>query len=310
MDKRVLVLGSSGELGHKMLQVLFNEKFDVCGTIRGQDPKAYNVINKYPLISGVDVNNFTSIERAIDTSNPSIVINCIGIVKQLSESNNAEVSYKINAVLPHKLATYCNAKNIKVIHISTDCVFDGKSAGMYKETDIPNDETIYGMSKFAGELNDDINLTLRTSIIGRELFTRHGFVEWFLANRGKKCDGYERSIFSGVTTIELSRAIANIISHKNSRMSLSHQRDLTGLYHLAALPINKYDLCNLINSHLPLKQKVKINRVDGEVINRSLDASKLAKADGFYLPPSWESMIDEMMNDNTQYDKIRSSYVI
>lgn len=307
MDRNILILGASGMLGHKMMQVLSTEdNFNVIGTVRDIDTKKYKVINEYPLIGNVDASKFDTVSYAIDKCNPDYIINCIGIVKQLPESNDPIKSLLINSVLPRKLATYCTANDIKLFHISTDCVFDGE-LGMYKEYDVPNASDIYGLTKFIGEVNDKYNLTLRTSIIGREIMTKHGLVEWFLSNRGKTVNGYTKSIFSGVTTHELSHVISNII--KYSYLSSSYHKEFDGLYHIASEPINKFDLLTLINEYLTESESIKIIPIDGEYLNRSLDGSKIENTDG-YIPPSWHNMIHEMMNDPTPYDKIRRNHAL
>jgi dTDP-4-dehydrorhamnose reductase len=299
MSKSVLVLGASGMLGHKMLQTLSKNKHTVCGTVRGTNLGKYEVINEYPLIGGVDGMDFNTVSKAIDKFNPDVVVNCIGIIKQLPESNDPIKSLMINTVLPHKLALLCNTDpylDKKLIHISTDCVFDGKK-GMYKESDIPNATDLYGVTKTAGEVRDSRNLTLRTSIIGRELITHHGLVEWFLSNRGKVVNGYTKSIFSGVTTQELSHIISRVINEKT----------LTGLYHVASSPINKYELLTLINQHID--DKIEITPIDGEIVNRSLDGNALMKSPFYYNIQPWKQMVEIMMNDPTPYDDIRRNHV-
>lgn len=294
MSKSVLVLGASGMLGHKMLQTLSKNKFTVCGTVRGTDTGKYEIINEYPLIGGVDAMNFNTVSKAIDKFNPNIVVNCIGIIKQLPESNDPIKSLMINTLLPHKLALYCNQPGKRLIHISTDCVFDGKK-GMYSEQDIPSATDLYGMTKAAGEVRDTWNLTLRTSIIGREIITQHGLVEWFLSNRGKKVNGYTKSIFSGVTTQELSSVVSKLINEHRG-----------GLLHVASNPINKYDLLTLLNEHIT--DKIEIMPIDGEIVNRSLNGNSLMTSPFYYTIQPWKQMIDEMMNDPTPYDDIRSKH--
>ena len=296
MGKSVLVLGASGMLGHKMLQVL-SEKNSVCGTVRNTNVGGYELISEYPLIGGVDATDFNTVSKAIKTFKPDIVVNCIGIIKQLPESNDVMKSMLLNSVLPHKLATYCTDNNSKLIHISTDCVFSGKK-GMYKESDVSDVDDIYGLTKYIGEIDDGHNLTIRTSIIGREIITQHGLVEWFLSNRGKTVNGYKKSIFSGVTTIELSRIVNKLIKDDYIR----------GLHHVAAEPINKYNLITKINKYICERDQVNIVPVDGENLDRSLDGKRLFTTHS-YQSPSWDIMIGEMMADPTPYDQIRSRHV-
>lgn len=296
MGKSVLVLGASGMLGHKMLQVL-SEGNSVCGTVRKSDVGKYELISEYPLIGGVDATDFNTVSKAIKTFKPDIVVNCIGIIKQLPESNDVMKSMLLNSILPHKLATYCTAHNSKLIHVSTDCVFSGKK-GMYKESDVSDVDDIYGLTKYIGEVDDGHNLTIRTSIIGREIITQHGLVEWFLSNRGKTVNGYKKSIFSGVTTMELSRFVNKLIKDDYIR----------GLYHVAAEPINKYDLIKIINKNICERDQVNIVPVDGENLDRSLDGKRLQITHS-YQSPTWSCMIEEMMSDPTPYDEIRSRHV-
>jgi dTDP-4-dehydrorhamnose reductase len=301
MSKNVMILGASGMLGHKMMQVLSSRGCAVSGTVRDTNTNKYDIIREYPLISGVDAFKFDTVSNAIRRCNPDVVVNCIGIVKQLPEANDPMKSLFINSVLPHRLATYCSARGLKLIHISTDCVFDGKSKQSYVETDVPTADDIYGVTKFVGEINDEKNLTIRTSIIGREIVTQHGLVEWFLSHRGKTVNGYKKSVFSGVTTNQLAYTIGNIILSSYSFKAL-YIKD-TGLMHLSSVPINKYELLNLINDELPEKDRVDIKHIDGEDVNRSLE-SYISK-----IIPTWRTMVSEMMHDITPYDEIRSKHV-
>jgi len=277
MVKNILILGVFGMLGHKMLQYL-DVEFSVTGTLRKHNTST--VLSQYNLFDNVDAKDFSTVSSVLDYIDPDVIINCIGIIKQLPEANDWNISHAINAEFPHKLSTYARAYNMQLIHISTDCVFDGKAGG-YKETDIPNATDIYGRTKFAGEVPDA--LTLRTSIIGRELGTCHGLLEWFLSKRGTKVQGYKKSLFSGVTTNELSKLVYDIISSR---------KNLTGLYHVAATPVSKFDLLAGINYYL--ENKVEIEPVDGEIIDRSLNGHKL-KCDFKYTPPNWNEMLNEML---------------
>lgn len=288
MTKNVVVFGASGMLGHKMLQIL-SSRFNVTGTLRGANRS--QILEEYNLYEGVDVKNFVSVTTALNELDPDVIVNCIGIVKQLKESDDFNISHMLNSEFPHKLCTYAKSHGMQVIHISTDCVFDGKT-GMYTENSIPNATDIYGRTKFTGELHDINAVTLRTSIIGREIDTTHGLLEWFLSKKSGVVYGYEKSIFSGVTTNELSNLVGNIIFKG---------KNLSGLYHVAATPINKFDLLTMINSYLKPNERITINAIDGDIINRSLVGSKLKIAFN-YSPPPWKNMLDEVMiKDKTNY---------
>ena len=284
IDKKVIVLGSSGMLGHKMLQIL-SRRFHTCGTLRR--PNSSPILKDYQLYENVDAKNFDSVLKVLIDVKPDVIVNCIGIIKQLPESNDWDVSHAINSEFPHKLDVYAQACGAKLIHISSDCVFDGK-IGLYSEKNIPNAIDIYGRTKFSGEVPNA--LTLRTSIIGREIDTCHGLLEWFLSKRGMKVQGYKQSVFSGVTTNELSELVSKIIYSGI---------DIRGLYHVASKPINKFELLTKINDYI--EDKVTIEPVYGEVINRSLNGELLTRITGFQIS-SWDSMLKEMLvKDITDY---------
>lgn len=278
INKKVIVLGASGMLGHKMLQVL-SRRFYTCGTLRKPHPSP--ILNAYQLYENVDAKNFQSVVDVLNKFNPDVIVNCIGIVKQLPESNDWNISHMINSEFPHKLDTYTQAhRGMKLIHISSDCVFDG-TMGLYSEKSIPNATDIYGRTKFSGEVPNA--LTLRTSIIGREIDTCHGLLEWFFSKRGMKIQGYKKSIFSGVTTNELSQVVSDLIYCGT---------DIRGLYHVASEPISKFDLLTKINTYLD--EKVIIEAVDGELVNRSLNGELLTKTTGLKVS-SWDDMLKEML---------------
>ena len=283
----VMVFGASGMLGHKMIQVMDKNNLHVIGTIRSVVNQK-DFLKKYELVGGVNVDDFDFVENALRTAEPDFVVNCIGIVKQLPEANDPIKSHTINSVFPHQLATYCESTGIKMIHISTDCVFDGKK-GMYKETDVPNATDIYGRTKFTGEISHP-HLTLRTSIIGRELGSKNGLLEWFLSQKGKTIQGYKNALFSGVTTVELSHLVIEIIKN---------HEELSGLYQVASTPISKYDL--LVKLNEAFKNNTTIQEFYGETSDRTLNGWKLRKAID-YMAPSWDNMIRLLKIDDIAYE--------
>ena len=198
-------------LGHKLMQVL-SDKFLITGTVRGEcsDLSDHPVFSDMKIIGNIRADDLKSVHKAIDKTKPDVVINCIGIVKQLPAAQDPLQSIAINALFPHQLAKICRQKNIRLIHMSTDCVFSGQK-GYYTEEDPSDAEDLYGKTKFLGEVDYPGCLTIRTSIIGRELDTTHGLIEWFLSQEGKTVSGYKKAIFSGLTTIALSEIIAQII---------------------------------------------------------------------------------------------------
>ena len=294
--EKILILGATGMLGHKLMQVL-STRFLVTGTMRGKTPSLSNhpIFKGMNIIGDVNATDINSIHRVVEQMRPDIVINCIGIVKQLPEAKEPVKSIAINALFPHQLAKICPERKIRLIHISTDCVFSGKK-GHYSENDPSDADDLYGKTKYLGEIDYPNCLTIRTSIIGRELSTSHGLVEWFLSQEGKKIDGYKKAVFSGLTTIALSEIISQIISE---------YPDLQGVYQIASVPISKFDLLNLIKKTYGLSITIE---PDETVVNdRSLLPDKFKNQTGLTVP-SWVDMIEKMHRDSTRYDLLRNTH--
>jgi dTDP-4-dehydrorhamnose reductase len=292
---RILVLGGSGMLGHKLVQ-RWQTEFDVITTLRGEFSRyeRFGIFERAKTIDSLTVLDTPALEAAIEKVRPDVVFNAIGIVKQVPNAKNTVATLQINSVLPHQLADIAGRINARLIQISTDCVFDGQR-GMYAEDDEPNATDLYGKSKHLGEVIGDNCLTLRTSIIGRELETNHGLVEWVLSNRGAQVKGFANAIFSGFPTIVLADIISNLIRNHPT---------LSGLYHVSSEPINKFDLLNLIKESY--KIDLDIERFEDFRIDRSLDSARFRNATGFQ-PADWNEMVRAMANDETPYDSWRSS---
>lgn len=292
---KILILGSAGMLGHKLYQVLAKQ-FDVFGTVRGKyDSIArYSFLRKPDIIPDVDAQNMVTVEKAINQNKPDVVINCIGVLKSLREAQDRLTSVWINALFPHQLQQICKQKNIRLIHMSTDCVFSGKK-GDYSETDPSDAEDVYGKTKYLGEICEEGALTIRTSIIGRELSTANNLVEWFLSNRGKKVNGFTNAIFAGFPTICFAHILADIIAK---------QQNLSGLYHISSEPISKYGLLTLIRDRMGLN--IDIEEYPHYYCDRSLDSSLFRSKTGF-KPHPWEDMINEFVLDAQQYQQWRAA---
>ncbi|UUX92229.1 dTDP-4-dehydrorhamnose reductase family protein [Methanoplanus endosymbiosus] len=290
INNKIMVLGANGMLGHKLIQVLSRD-FEVVGTIRkGLDKYLeYPFFKDVKLIDGITADRFNTVSEAIQKENPDFVINCIGIVKQLPEAQDAIQSISINALFPHQLASICQNIDAKLIHYSTDCVFSG-SKGSYKENDFPDANDLYGRTKFLGEVNYQNSLTLRTSIIGRELNDGHSLVEWFISQNGRSVKGFKKAIFSGLTTLEHGNILCRIINEFP---------DLTGVWNLASEPISKFDLLDTINKYYDLD--ITIESDDSLVIDRSLDGLGFRNKTGIIVP-NWEDMISEMYLDERNYN--------
>ncbi len=287
---RVLIFGAGGMLGHKLYQQL-KSQFELFATVRSDfdSISRFNLFDRNSIVDNVDIRQPDLVKAAIERIKPDAVINAIGVVKQLPESEDVITTLNINSVFPQRLASLSSEYNFRLITISTDCVFSGEK-GNHSEKDIPNARDLYGISKFLGEVNGDNCLTIRTSIIGRELGTAHSLVEWFLGNRGKKIKGYVNAIYSGFPTIVFSEILSDIIAN---------HPDLRGIYHVSSDPISKFELLKLLNKSFDAD--VEIEPFEDFVIDRSLDSSAFRKATGF-SPPSWEKMIEQMTADPAPYE--------
>ncbi len=287
---KLLIFGSNGMLGHKLVQQLCS-RFDVFGTIRGDlaSVSDYGIFKPEKTVEHVDADDLASIENAIHRSQPDVVLNAVGIIKQVPNAKNVITTLNINSIFPHRLAEFAEKYGFRLISISTDCVFDGVR-GNYYENDIPNAADLYGKSKNLGEVTGPNCLTIRTSIIGRELDSAHSLLEWVLSNRGGRIDGYTNAIYSGFPTIVFADIISSlIIDHK----------DLSGLYHVASEPINKFKLLTLIDKYY--KTGIEIVPSGDFKIDRSLNASRFNGLTGF-KPEIWEEMVQRMANDTTPYE--------
>jgi len=281
-NKKVLVLGASGMLGNAVLRMLSQiDGYIVTGTIRSEQTidllpkKVRNLV-----VCGIDADNQDSLLRLFKEVRPDVVINCTGLVKQLTDVSNPLIALPINSLFPHRLAHICALSGARLVHMSTDCVFTGKK-GMYTENDVPDANDMYGVSKRLGEVNYSNAVTLRTSIIGHELNGSRSLIDWFLSQE-VATKGYRRAIFSGLPAIEIARIISEFVI-PNTQMK--------GVYHVSSDPISKYDLLSLVAKIY--EKKIVINEDNDFVIDRSLDSTKFREETG-YNPPSWESLITLM----------------
>lgn len=274
-------------LGHKLCQML-GTYFDVYGTFRAAVPDFPHVYENTTPLLDVDVTRHDSLERAIRAARPEVVVNAAGIVKQLALAKDPISSIRLNSLLPHVLARMGAEKGFEIVHVSTDCVFSGRKGG-YTEDDTPDPMDLYGRSKLLGELHGAAVLTLRTSIIGRELRTQNGLVEWFLSQRGGTVNGFTRAIFSGLTTQALALIIANVLRSDHS---------LHGLWHVASAAISKYDLLRKLN--VAFATDTEIVQDESVVCDRSLESAHFWEATGLRAP-LWDEMIASLVNDPTPY---------
>ena len=286
---KVIILGADGMLGHKIFSFFCDKGLNVIGTIKKINANNELFITKYKknIKTGFNAGNIEDFKKLFCLEKPNHIINCIGIIKQLDASNNPVTSISINSLFPHKLAQICKEYDIKLIHFSTDCVFNG-SRGNYSEEDCPDAIDLYGRSKLLGEITYGKNMTIRTSIIGHELGTKNGLIEWFLSEN-KQVKGYLNSIFTGFPTIEIANILYKKILSSN----------LTGLYHVSSNPISKFDLLKIINKIYG--KNIEIIPFENKIENRSLNSEKFRIATG-YQSPEWVELINNMHEDYKNSD--------
>ncbi len=296
---RVLILGGGGMLGHKVFQVL-SKRFETFATFRNTTGlwntfPIYENVDPVYTIGGVDVSDFDTVIRAFTKAKPAVVVNCIGIIKQIDQAKDPLISLNINSLFPHRLAELCAATETRMFHISTDCVFSGRK-GNYTEDDIPDPEDLYGRTKWLGEVSREGCLTIRTSIIGRDFAKQSALLEWFLSKRGGTINGYVNAIYTGFPTQVLAGIMVDVIAD---------YPDLSGLYQVSSEPISKYDLLSKINKVMNLNIDIKPD--DSFICDRSLDSSKFRNETG-YIIPDWDTMISELTADLTPYDEWRNKH--
>lgn len=229
------------------------------------------------VVAGVDVENVDNLTSLFSVVHPDVVVNCVGLVKQLAEADDPLSAIPINALLPHRLARLCEVAGARLVHMGTDCVFSG-TKGMYTEADVTDAKDLYGRSKYLGEVDYPHAITLRTSIIGHELNGAHSLVGWFLAQAGS-VKGFKRAIFSGLPTVEMAKLIRDYV--------IPHPQ-LHGLYHVSAEPINKFALLTLVANQYG--KSIDILPDETIAIDRSLDSTRFRAATGFQ-PAPWPELV-------------------
>ena len=271
-------------LGHKLFLGL-GEAFEVHGSVRSEPAalRDHGIFTTANTVFERDMLHPGDLERTLDEVSPDAVVNAIGIVKQRPVSADVLVSLELNAVLPHRLARLCADRGARVIHISTDCVFAG-TRGDYTEDDISDATDVYGRTKQLGEVTGPGCLTLRTSIIGLELARFRSLIEWFVRQKGT-VPGFRRAIFSGLTTVELTRVIGRV---------LADHPELSGLFHVASQPISKFDLLARFADLAGMD--VDVVPDDKTAIDRSLNGTKFFQATGYSAPP-WDRMLAELAEE-------------
>lgn len=279
---KVIILGSTGMIGSAILFTLSkNKNLNVFGcTSRDYLPEKLTKNKDILFLKGFNLENYSSLEYYIKNYKPNIVINCAGIVKQSSLALDYLKMIHLNSIIPHQLNTLSQKYEFKILQVSTDCVFSGKG-GNYKESDIPDPIDVYGKSKSLGELTNYNHLTLRCSLVGFEIFSKNGLLEWFLDQKNE-CKGFKNAIFSGLTTFEFATVVEEII--------LNHS-NLKGLFHISSMPISKYDFLKKISFHF--SKTINIIPDINFKINRSLNSSLFSKKTGIKIS-NWDVMIKDL----------------
>ena len=294
---RVLVLGGSGMLGHKVFQILGTRGVETFATIRTRlEDSPVNrpeFLQNGKVVSGIEVSDFGCVHDTILKLEPDVVVNCVGVIKQRNAAHDSIESITINSLLPHRLAESCNEIGARLFHFSTDCVFSGEK-GAYEETDPSDAADLYGRTKFLGEVDSPRALTLRSSIIGRELSNYSSLLEWFLAQNGTKIRGFSKALYAGITTNRMSHLVADLITDHPS---------VSGMYQVSGPWISKYDLLFILKEAFGLD--IEIERDDEVDIDRTLVGDRFATDVGF-RSPSWEEMATELANDPTPYESWKS----
>ena len=283
MKKKIVVLGASGLLGNTLYRYLHNQNsIEVFGFLRNnKDKKLFKKKFRQNLISKIDISNISLLNKNLKRIKPDFVINCVGVVKQIIRENISKDAVYYNSLLPHILYELSYKNKFKLLHISTDCVFDGKK-GNYSENNVPNSVDLYGKTKALGELNLSDAVTIRTSYIGHEIKSAHGLLEWFLSQY-KQVFGFSKAMYNGLTTLELSKIIyENFLKVKH----------LSGLYNVSSKPVSKHDLLCIINKIY--KKSININKKNNVLIDRTLNSSYFRKKTGYKIK-TWEKMLIELI---------------
>ena len=290
---KIMILGANGMLGHCLLRSLSEHGHEMIGTLR-RAPETVSVTignNVARLIGGISVEQEGIVEHILDSERPDVVVNCVGVVKQLSAAKDPLVSIPINAMFPHRLALSCAERGMRMIHFSTDCVFSG-TAGPYSEASRPDPQDIYGLTKLLGEVNTPNALTIRTSIIGHELDKEGpGLVSWIIRSRGTRVSGFARALYTGVTTDFMADAVHRLITDFP---------ELCGVWHLSADAISKYDLVCLMNEIYGLG--MTIDRDETFVCDRRLDSALFRRRTGI-VPPPWRDMLMQMHANHLEFTR-------
>ena len=288
--KSILVLGASGMLGHMLVRTL-SDSHRVIGTTShafGHLAKLTEILPRDRCVDLLDVRDFVTVEHTIRDWQPDVVVNCVGLIKHKMDDDRVLDAVLTNSAFPHQLARLCDKLKTRLIHFSTDCVFEG-TPGVKRLTDTPNATDVYGTTKRLGEVGYGTSLTLRTSFIGRQIVGAEELVEWVISQRSGQITAYKNAIYSGLTTRALSEVVRQIIEQHST---------LIGLYQVASAPISKFDLISHLNDKLQLD--ITITPDTKFECDRTLDGSDFRRVTDIQVP-SWEEMLSDFCNDQAFY---------
>ena len=281
---KILILGADGMIGHKIAQTLINHRHDIILNSRSRSAFLKKTFPNAQVI-GFDL-SLIKIKELLSNLNPELIINAVGITIRRGAQFDQTTNY-INSILPHEIDLWCQENKKKLIHFSTDCVFSGKT-GNYSDNDLPDAEDSYGKSKGLGEVSSSNTLTIRTSMIGRELFNKTELLEWVISNKNKKVSGFDMAIYSGVTTLWMSKTVFNIINQFPN---------LNGIWNISSKPISKLNLVKKINHHFKLN--IDINKDSSFCSNKSLNSSRFFSETKYEIP-NWDDMLSELFIDSNE----------
>ena len=285
---KILILGSNGLVGNTITRYFFEkENYQTIAILRDYSKlKLFQKKFHQKFLVIENILDYEKTKKIIKSVKPDILINCLGITNKEITINPKQIEkfIIINSLFPHWLQRLCSNIGARLIHFSTDCIFSGKK-GFYSEKDIPDPPDIYGRSKLLGELNYENTLTIRKSVIGHELETKKGLLEWFLA-QNNYVQGYKNVIFSGITVLELARLIDTYIIPRS---------DLKGILNISGQSISKFDLLKILAN--VYNKSIEIIPNESMNINRTLNGSQFNKLTGYRISP-WSSLVKSMYEFN------------
>ena len=291
---KILILGGNGMIGHKMYQTISKIHKDTWVTLR-KSLTSYSyseIYNPEKVIDNIDLINFQTISNQLNKINPDIVVNACGITIRRGIETLKSNSIILNSALPHFLNEWVTSNNKRLIHFSTDCVFTG-AKGDYLDNDNKDAYDLYGSTKSMGEVIDSkYAITLRGSMIGSELENKTELFEWFLKQKSKTIKGFNKVIYSGITTTKMAEIVLKLIDQFPN---------LSGVYNISSKPISKFELLKLWNNLFDINANIEIDN--------SYTSNKNLISDNFYRTismeqPDWVELSSQLNIDNLLHNNL------